>query len=312
MPNQSRALKRCSMAQVVALCCTFWLPLTSQAFETFSCTESWFDVTFTEYLANPSSPVRERDCSEEKDAVRNDRFPVVDGRVYWGSVSRERYSPCKGTGVGAVGQGLDPVCYLPARLQVHETVETRKFWLLSTDAAHFRAAHSNQAALTPDQAGKVAAYTMDSTWVYLRATRMEGADPESFEVIFPFGDYSAVNRNAKDKLQRYLFARDNQHLFIDEWSLPHIDLTQVEWLTGPCTGEIMECQNTAYAAPLVGKVGIDILFLNPRARPTLFRNLATADFEMSREGFRTYVISAGKRYLIDFGVMTEAKLVAQP
>lgn len=312
MRNRSRALERCSLAQIVVLCFTLWLPLTSQAFETYSCTESWFDTTLADSLANRRPPDRERDCSKEKDAVRKDSFQVVDGRVYLVAVSRERDSPCKGTGVGSVAQGLNPVCYLPASLQIHETIERRTFWLLSTDATHFRAAHSNQTALTPDQAGKIAAYTMDSTSVYLRATRIEGADPQSFEVIFPFGDYSAVNLNAKDKLQRYFFARDKQHLFIDEWSLPAIDLTKVEWLSGPCTGEIMECQNTAYAKPLVGKVGNDILYLDQRARPTLFRNLATADFELSREGFRSYVKSAGKRYMIDFGVMEEAKLVAQP
>jgi hypothetical protein len=312
MRNRSRALERCSTAQIVVLCFTLWLPLKGQAFETFSCTESWFDTTFAETFANPRPPDRERDCSKEKDAVRKDSFQIVDGRVYLGGVSRERESPCSGTGVGSVAQGLNPVCYLPARLQIHETIERRTFWLLSTDAAHFRVARSSQAGLTPDQANQVAAYSMDSTTVYLGATRIKGADPKSFEVIFPFGDYSAVNLNAKDKLQRYSYARDNQHLFIGEWSLPPIDLTKVEWLSGHCTGEIMECQNTTYAKPLIGKVGDDILFLYKSARPTLFRNLATADFELSREGFKSYVISGGKRYLIEHGFMEEAKLVAQP
>lgn len=312
MPNRSRALERCSLAQIVVLCSTLWLPLTSQAFETFSCTESWFDTSLIESLETRRAPDRERDCSEDKDAVHNDSFPVVDGRVYWMAESNNRYSPCKGTGVGAVTQGLNPVCYLPARLQVHENVVHRTFWLLSTDAAHFRVARSSQAGLTPDQEDKVAMYSMDSTSVYIRANRIEGADPQSFEVIFPFGDYSTVNLNAKDKLQRYSYARDNQHLFIDEWSLPYIDLTTVEWLNGHCTGEITECQNTPSARPLVGKVGNDILYLHQSPRPTLFRNLATADFELSREGFRSYVRSGGKRYMIEAGFREEAKLVAQP
>lgn len=282
------------------------LPTASWAFERHTCTETWYETGIRDSIHNKRSAYKMNDCPapEDKKTELKTGYQVIDGRVYWVSSSSKRYSPCQGQGVGSLGQIITPTCYLPAILQTHENVEQRNYWRVTEDIAHFRPARSGQPALTPAQQDRVDLYAVDQTSVYYLSDKIDGADPESFEVMFPFDDDA--------KLKRYAVSRDSQHAFINGYSLPLIDLSNVQWLDLPCTGDIQSCRSTEYAAPMIGKVGRDVLYLDNRARPTVFPGLATSKIACSREGFKNYCVSGGKRYLIDFGVMTSARLVEQP
>lgn len=299
----ARVRRASRLVRIALLCSTSYLPLTGHAFETLTCTESWYDASIQSSIESDRQPFQVRDCSQDKDSAPKTGYTVIDNRVYRGGSSRHRYSPCQGTGVGSVGEVLNPVCWMPSWLQTHETVEHRDYWLVSEDAAHFRIVPPAQPSSAEGRQRGAGAYAMDSESVYLGTEKIEGADPATFEVYFP--------TDSAAKLERYSFARDKNHLFIDEWALPLIDLERVEWLGVICTGEGTECRNSAYAKPQVAKVGTDILFLDNGARPTVFRDLATSLITFSREGFTTYCAVAGRHYRIEFGIMKEAKLVLQ-
>ncbi|MFJ4434377.1 DKNYY domain-containing protein [Pseudomonas sp. NPDC089395] len=231
-------------------------------------------------------------------SMENTGYRVMDDRAYWFSTSGNRRSPCSAKGVGGMGQIFNPVCWLPSTLQVHHTQAERNFWLVSNDGANFQVARSNQTTLTQVQKSQLNNYAMDRSSVYLRSSKIKDADPESFEVIFPFRD--------DDTLQQYSFATDRNHLFIDGWAFPKIDLAQIEWVNITCTDEPYKCRT-----PMIGKAGNDILLFDNGARPRLFPNLGTPDLTCSRREYENYCISNGKRYLIDRRV-EEASLVAQP
>ena len=306
-PRTQAAARRTATASALAalglICGVLTAPTAVQAFERHTCSEEWYDGNIHDSVRDRRVPYKTQACPDTNTPVPTG-YQVIDGRIFYVTSSSNRYSDCGGTGVGSLGKILMPKCYLPERLQTHENDEKRTFWLVSEDGAHLRTLESRQTSLTPVQQRRAAAYAMDSTSVYMDSEKIEGADPESFEVIFPFEDDT--------RLERFSFARDRQHLFINGAPVALLDLTQLKWLSVPCTGEKMECDNTQYSAPMIGKIGRDILYLDYGASPTVFPGLATPDIECSRKGFKNYCASAGKRYLFEAGVMTPAKLVVQP
>ncbi len=302
----SRTATASALAALGLLCGILTASPAAQAFERHTCTEKWYDGNIHDSIRDRRVPYKTQDCPAPKDSETPipTGYQVIDGRIFYVTSSSNRYNDCGGTGVGSLGKILMPKCYMPDKLQTHENVEERTFWLVSEDGAHLRTLASSQTNLTPVQRRSAASYAMDSTSVYLDSEKINGADPESFEVIFPFEDDT--------RLDRFSFARDRQHLFINGAPVPLLDLAQLKWLPVPCTGEKMECDNTQYSAPMIGKVGRDILYLDYGTSPTVFPGLATPDVECSRKGFKNYCASAGKRYLFDAGVMTPATLVVQP
>jgi hypothetical protein len=72
-----------------------------------------------------------------------------------------------------MGQVLNPVCWLPRALQVHQTHEDRHFWLVSKDGAHFRTAPSAQAELTASQQDDLSRYAVDRTSVYYNIKKLK-------------------------------------------------------------------------------------------------------------------------------------------
>jgi hypothetical protein len=281
-----------------------WLSGTCQAFENYSCTAQWFDTNVDDSIGTRRGPDRTETCRKEPTPARTFGYRVVDGKVYWGRTNTTRSSPCTAGGVGSMGQVLNPVCWLPRALQVHETHENRHFWLVSQDGAHFRTAPSAQAELTASQQDDLSRYAVDRTSVYYSSKKIEGADPETFEVFFPDGVLPHGNE--------YSFARDSRHLFVDGWSLPLFDPTEVTWLELPCMDDKFSmCHHWTIQAPILGRLVDDLLVLGKGTRPTLFKDLLKSDVTCSLDGVTAYCIIDSQRYLIDFKGVEPARLVLQ-
>lgn len=277
-----------------------WQPMQSQAFETHNCTEKWFNQSIKS--SRQSDPVKVRECQVGSEAKQLGWYWIIDGKAYWLYSNKDRHSPCSGRGPGAQGQLLNPVCYLPEMLQVHQNDETHEYYLVSQDGGHFSPATTKQMNLKPLQKDDVSRYAMDSTSVYLNSEKINNADPKSFEVIFPFGD--------DPKWDDYSFAKDSKHLYVDGWVIPNIDLDRVVWLDLPCSEPMNNC-DTTYTPPSIGKAGQDVLFLKYGSRPTVFRNLAKPDLACSRREYSGYCFSGGKLYLIVPDFEEVAKLIPQ-
>ncbi|MFK8332852.1 hypothetical protein M2D63_022850 [Pseudomonas sp. BJa5] len=188
-------------------------------------------------------------------------------------------------------------------MQIHNTYETRKFWLVSRDGANFRMAPATPAVLTPSQLDELSRYAVDRTAAYYNSDRIEGAAPATFEVFFPTG--------TAEHWKNYSFARDAHHLFINGWPLPFFELSQATRLALSCADdESFTCRDRASRQPLLIKVGDDLLFLDG-SRPTLFKGLAKPDLACSLHGFKAYCTSGGQHYRIEPGITKQARLMPQ-
>lgn len=291
-----------SLSQLLVWCFLCGLHAQSQAFEKYRCTESWYKQSISASVRRSPDTIRE--CEPfPSHTLELGWYAVIQGKAYWHIVDEERHSPCSGGGAGALGHLIDPVCYVPRKLQFHQNDSYHQFWLVSGDGQHFHLASTNKKDLMPWQRASVMRYAVDSTFVYWNSEKMEGADPALFEVIFPFGD--------DPRWEKYSVARDQNHIYIDGWPIPTIDLDKVGWMDVRCEGPDTRCKETGYAAASIGKVGDDILFLRYGYRPTVFKGLASSDLSCFRRDFSQYCYTSGKRYLIEPDLEQEAKLIPE-
>ncbi|MFT3721046.1 DKNYY domain-containing protein [Pseudorhodoferax sp.] len=197
----------------------------------------------------------------------------------------------------------DPVCYLPSRLQIHRTMEIRKFWLVSEDGDNFRLMGSHRTDLVVWQRQQLNRYAADRTAVYLNDEKLPEADPQTFEVLFPYG--------SDTEWQDFYFARDRHNTYIDTYLVPDIDLGKIAWLPLRCIEGSISCRDSADHVARIGIVGRDIVFLRDGNRPTVFRNQAKPDLLCFRFSYTSYCRIDGKLYAIQPAFEAEARLIVQ-
>lgn len=301
----SHAAKRALGAALLSLACH------AQAFETSDCEEHWFNQSIEHSDHNAD---RTSSCKKTSTAFKPlGRFYwLADGKAYFHTAETRRSSPCAGRGVGAMGNLLNPVCYLPSFLQVHRNQEIRRYWLASTDGANFRLATTRHPGpLAPLQAMTLARYALDGQRVYLNGEPIADADVGSFEVIFPFG--------ADEHWSAFGFARDRDHVFIDEWALPPMDLAQVQWLALPCAEDVPEwrlesCRHQPVHTKIrIGRIGDKLLFVSYRDRPALLEGLAAPDLQCADLGGRVQCRSRGRIHEIagDFDELPTVRVLTE-
>lgn len=294
----------------MALCA----PSPAQAIERNHCEEQWFNQSIENSEHHPDSTTP---CQRESAAFKPlGRFYwLAHGKAYFRNFETRRSSPCSGKGVGALGNLLNPVCYLPGFLQVHHNHETRRFWLASTDGAHFRLATTRHVQpLSPWQTMMLARYAVDEKHAYLNGERLVGADVGTFEVVFPFGD--------DERWRAFEFARDRDQVFVEKWALPLLELSQVQWLPLPCAEDVPQwqlesCRNQpVHTKSRLGRTGNKLLFLSYGDRPALLEGLVAPDLQCLDVGGRVQCRSHGRIHEIagDFDnpptvrVMTEQQV----
>ena len=142
-------------------------------------------------------------------------------------------------------------------------------------------------------------YATDSHAVYLNSDKIEGADPSSFEVLFPADE---------ERWSKYFFARDARHLYIDGRPFPLTDVSGIEWLKIPCREGENVCSNTDGQSAEIGRLGRDVVFMQYGSRPTLFKNFAQPDLSCEKKDFEYRCRSKGVTYRIRPDFDNEASL----
>jgi hypothetical protein len=252
------------------------------AFERYNCTETWYKQSLSHtdakksYATKYCSPDKSIKGPTDAQEVRV-RTTVVKGQAFWVSTQYERHKPCAGRGVGTLGQVLDPVCYLPNFLQINENIENRNYYWLSDDGAHFKPSKTKQTTLTQWQTNQLNRFTQDSKTVFYNSEPVINADPETFEVIFPFGN--------DKKFENYAVTKDKAQTYIEGISIPSIDLNHITWLPITCKDSEDECKSSAYSVGLIGKSNHDVLYLKYADTPTVFKNWANDNIECWRKGY---------------------------
>ena len=167
-----------------------WISVTSvHAYEVHECTDLWY-----ESKEGLTSQVRElvnrrvTDCGKRPPMQRvNDNYWVWGDNAYWRAVHKERSGPCGGRGVGALGNMLDYRCWLPERWQRFVTTEKNEFYLITRRGANLRPTKAPSGGLASWMRFRFNATVTNGESVFVFGDKVPGADPETFEVFFPFG-----------------------------------------------------------------------------------------------------------------------------
>jgi len=273
---------------------------TTHAFESHHCTEVWHNYAIGK--EPPKNLTRSHACKNHEAAESSTfgGYQVIDHKAYWKSSKKERHGNCSGIGPGALGQLLMPECYLPSQLQRHSVDEYREYWLVSEDGDHFKAATTQKSQLTAWQQNEKNRYAVDSHSVYLNSNEIVGADPNTFEVLFPFGD--------DQKWDLYYLAKDANHLYADGQLLPDIELSNIQWLDLPCQAVDKQCDTLTSQRVNIGQVGSDVIYLRYAHRATVFRGLAKPDLMCFQQGYQHYCKSGNQYFVIQPDYDEEAKL----
>lgn len=292
-----------SLRHFIAIGVLLLLPGLCFAFERYACTAYWYNGSIPTTLNRQADRIT--DCGKLGVVGRKmgKYYLVVNGKAYWTHYEKERSGPCPGMGVGAMGNMINPVCYLPSWLQINHTQEERSYWLVSTDGDHFQLIGTNHKNMVAWQRDTMARYTVDRSSVYLNSVRLPGADPKTFEVLFPYG--------STEEWSYFSFGRDQQHSYIDEYAFPLIALDKVTWLPLPCIEGSFSCKDSGDVRTHIGRVGRDILFLQYGSRPTVFHDKAGPNLFCFRSDAVNYCRTGGKLYAIKPDFEVEASLVLQ-
>lgn len=261
--------------------------------DTYDCQEKWY-----------GSGVHTSEHSGKINTCTKGDRPIAPGADYYISgdsvhrvnvdITQHNPSCSYGGGPGNMGQMFIPVCWLPREWHRMHISERRHFSFISDDGANFRTASTKQTVLTPSQKNQLDRYVVDSSSVYYIASKMKGADPNTFEVIFPFGDSSSINK--------YDIARDNKNLYINGKQLPLIEIYEVKWLEIACketyTGA---CQHSISNVPDVGVINKDIIYLSQWPHVALIKNVVIDELVCFSKGADIFCNMADKRYLLQGG-----------
>jgi len=265
----------------------------------YSCQEAWFDADIRDPSNTNQKAKRVQTCRKgDRPVSPSTHYFIKSGNAYRVHVDIERSDPScfYGGGPGNMGQIAEPICWLPRDWHRMRTDEHRYFWFVSRDGANFHPVSIPHAVLSPTQQSQLSHYAVDSDSVYRYSGKIEGADPKTFEVIFPFAEIL--------HLQKYSIARDNQHLYVDGWPFPLIDLSQVKWLQLPCSnGEYSKCDREEYRQPSLGTIGDDLIYFEPSMHAALFKGVAKSDLSCSLyDSFKASCISGGHNYQFSHGI----------
>jgi hypothetical protein len=284
---------RTSALQLAMAAMVLHIPIQAQAFTKLHCRERWFDHSVS---GSNLDAYQDSECVAPSATFKplGEWYWLADGKAYFRTVRTEDSRACAGRGPGALGNLLDPRCYLPSGLQRHDHYETRSFWLASPDGAHFRLAptrqpqpHSRKMTMALQR------YGVDGRTAYYDGEELVGADAKTFEVIFPF--------EHDESLRDYEFAVDANHLFINEWTLQRFDPSRIEWLVVPCAKDLKtllpeRCQESLVRS--LGRIGEDLLYMSRSARPTLFKGLAEPDLHCEEVARGFQCVSRRRTFLI--------------
>ncbi|MBT0964168.1 DKNYY domain-containing protein [Denitromonas iodatirespirans] len=264
------------------------------AAETYTCTEKWMGRA--EAAMRSERPILSQGrCSDVQRLFGDSEFYWVrDHKIFALRVRKERSSPCSGRGIGSIGQMFMLECYLPTWLQTHTNTEHRFYWLLSDDPEHFERIAPQQKAYEAFESRRYLRYAKDSKSVFLGVDQIKGADPASFELIFPFGE----DPEWKD----IYFAQDAWQLFVDLVAMPKLDIESVRWLDVPCVDSTAGCEVVSLRKIRIGVVGRDMVVLDHAGGHGYFVGVAAHRLECFQTGFRHFCSSGPEVYEIEESV----------
>ncbi|HGM5488950.1 TPA: DKNYY domain-containing protein [Serratia fonticola] len=228
------------------------------------------------------------------------QYVVLKNDVYWMEQNSYEHSPCIG-GTGdstALFYNLSWECMTAKPRQVN-AIEERQLYPVARNAPEFKPLKANEVNPPEWQSAQLADYAKDAKSVYYRRSKIEGADPKQFQVIFPFGN--------EEKWRHFAVSDSGGETFVGGKSIGSVDLHQFRLLTPVACPKHGLSQCTAYDdadvfflygnwdGGVLGQLGHDVVFLQ-QDKISQFSNMASADMFMFANSKRIYLYTRGEFY----------------
>lgn len=230
------------------------------------------------------------------------QYVIADKTIYWMEQYDYNHTPCitdTGDTVGLI-YNLSWDCFTARPRQIN-AVSERSFYAVAPDTSSFQPLKSAKTDMVEWQKKQLTNYGRDNKTVYYHNWRLEGANPATSSVIFPFGN--------DKKWALYSVVTDGEKYFFNGQAMPDVDLRHFRVLKPvKCPGhglsrctfnddaeEFFKYGNWDGSIP--GVVGNDIVILQQFA-VSRFPNMASPDTFLFASSQALYFYSNGKFFQI--------------
>lgn len=224
---------------------------------------------------------------------------VVKGKyVYWIDQKNHDERPCPMGMLTFLARSSSLGCIASSRNEPRE-VEERKLYGGMRYLSSFHSLEGSIPLAVNWQKRALANYAKDEESVYFKGKKIEGAVPQQFSVIFPFGE--------DWKWNEFNVLLSGRALFLNGKKTEYVDLHQFHAFTAArCPGHgLSSCAGVWYDWEFIkydrvlGWVGNDIVLLR-REGVTRFPDMTSPDMFMFATSKRFYIYSNKKFYELDW------------
>lgn len=235
-------------------------------------------------------------CTTNLRAISSN-YVVKRGKVYWMTISEFYERPCL-LGMGALFPNLTSWKCIKSETNQPYIVEERRLDRVARYSPAFQSLEGSEPLRADWQQEQLANYAKDEKSVYYKGKKIEGADPQKFSVIFPFGK--------NERWKKFSLSQSARTLFFRWKATEYVELNQFRVFTpvrcpehglSSCTAprEIDRFFESGNWGGILGWIGDDIVFLKETG-VTRFAGMASTDMFMFATRYRIYLYTHNKFY----------------
>lgn len=214
-------------------------------------------------------------------------YVIKKGHVYWMTKTEHEEKPC-GFGMPFFFHNLlSWRCFTSEENQI-DHIEMRRLRSVTPYSAGFKALEGSAPLLATWQQEKMKIYAKNEKSVFFKGIEIVGADPNNFEVAFPFPD---------DEFWRDIDVSTSGKPLFSRWKpIGNIELNQFRAFTPvrcpknglSCVEDIENNQNDGSRHGIVGWIGDDILVIHANGIDR-FPGMASPDVFMFKTRYKIYL-----------------------
>ncbi|WP_223444503.1 DKNYY domain-containing protein [Pseudomonas sp. BF-R-19] len=221
-------------------------------------------------------------------------YVVKKGHVYWMTKTERKEKPC-GLGMPFFFHNLMSWrCFRSESNQI-DHVEERRLRSVAPYSPQFKALEGSSPLLTTWQQEQMASYAKDEKSVFFKNIEIVGADPNNFEVVFPFGD---------DEMWKNISVSQSGKSLFSKWKpIGNIELNQFRAFTPvrcpenglSCVKKFEDIKNDNLRHGIIGWIGDAVLVLHENGI-SRFPGMVSPDTFMFRSRYKTYLYAKKSFY----------------
>ena len=226
-------------------------------------------------------------------------YVVKKKQVYWMHKSEYTDAPCLKSMAAYFHNLFSWRCWTSEPNHI-DYIEERHLRRVAAYSPSFQPLEGSGPQLADWQQKQLADYAKDESAVYMGTSKIVGADPHDFSVIFPFGN--------DERWKDFSVARSGNTIFFGGRATD-IDLNQFRafspvrcpepWL--PCPTNIDELlSNHDKSVGILGSIGSDVVLLQDMG-VVRFANMVSPDMFMFITRYKIYLYTRGKFYEVNKG-----------